>query len=105
MSEENFPSSRVKILQEAIKLTEGDRQESYGSFQKNMRDLAIMMNAYLYAKYGLGKRLNSADAAFFMVLAKMVRTFQHVDKPVADNYIDGACYFAMAGEAAFYEQD
>ena len=99
-------NDRVQMLKEAIRLTQGDRQEEYGSFQKNMDDLAAMMDAYLACKYGTEPQsINSVDAAFFMVLAKMTRTFQEGANPKADTFTDGACYFAMAGEAAFHEAE
>ena len=96
--------NRVTMLEEAIRLTQGDRQAEYGSFQRNMDDLACMMQAYICAKYG-GKsvEITSTDAAFFMALSKMVRTFQEIGNPKADTYTDGAWYFAMAGEAAFFD--
>jgi len=100
--------NRVEMMKKAISLTEGTRQEDYGSFYQNMSDTADMFNAYLVAKYGNKGEdvsdiaeglLTAQDAAFFMVIHKMVRTFQS-EKPHFDNYIDGACYFAAAGEFA-----
>lgn len=98
-------SDRIDILNEAIKLTKGDRQEEYGSFQQNMDDTADLWNSYIRCKYSVTSEitLTGSDVAFFMTLHKMVRTFQEEANPKLDTYVDAACYAAMAGEAAFYQ--
>jgi len=92
--------ARVQIMEEAISLTQGDRQEEYGSFYKNMQNQADITTAFLRGKYGIDFDLTAEDAAMFMVLAKIIRTYQHEANPKRDTYVDGASYFAMGGEAA-----
>jgi len=102
---------RVRLMEDAIATTSGARENEYGDFQQNMDNLADMMTTYLICKYrGVELdenrfRLTSVDAAFFMTLVKMTRTFQETSNPKDDTFTDGACYFAMAGEAAQCEKD
>lgn len=101
---------RAQFLQKAIDMTLGARQDSYGSFYANMDATAGLFTAYCKAKYGecmVGEdafTFTAQDVAFFLSLLKMARTFQSA-RPHEDNYIDGACYFAMAGEAATEDDD
>lgn len=99
--------NRIQIMEEAIRLTKGDRQEEYGSFLRNMETWAALLTTYLIEKYRGQEidensfRLSAEDAAQFMVLNKIMRTMQAEAKPKADTFVDEACYAAMAGEAAF----
>jgi len=99
------PMNRIQIMEEAIRLTQGDRQEEYGSFLRNMQTWAALITTYLREKYQIEITLSSEDAAQFMVLNKIMRTMQEDASPKADTFIDEACYAAMAGEAAFAESE
>ena len=101
--------NRIEIMKEAIRLTQGDRQEEYGSFLRNMKTWGALLTTYIIEKYR-GQvidensfRITAEDAAQFMVLNKIMRTMQPDAKPKADTFVDEACYAAMAGEAAFAE--
>lgn len=94
---------RVKTLQEAARLTAGNRDKSYGPPSINMDNIAQLWTAYLAGKYagrspGLGRsefQLTGEDVAHFNALQKMARTFAAY---TPDNYIDAAAYAAIAGE-------
>lgn len=100
--------NRVTIMKEAIRLTQGDRQEEYGSFLRNMETWGTLLTTYLVEKYRgqivdeKNFRISAEDAAQFMVLNKIMRTMQADASPKADTFVDEACYAAMAGEAAFH---
>lgn len=96
-------------MEKAIRLTQGDRQEEYGSFLQNMETWAAFLTVYIKQKYSeevtASFRISPEDAAQFMVLNKIMRTMQEDSNPKADTFIDEACYAAMAGEAAFSLDD
>jgi hypothetical protein len=95
---------RKELLETAIKLTCGDRQEQYGDPLDNLLNTATLFQAYLEAKMGsrsLGYgpnqyALSAEDVAWLNVLQKIARTMTGVPKP--DTYIDAAAYAAIAGE-------
>lgn len=96
---EKAVSYREAILNNAIKLTTGDRDATYGDPYINMNGFAELVSAYLNL---LGPsdtvELDATDAAVIMTLAKISRIA--VNKNHEDNYVDGAAYLAIAGECA-----
>lgn len=96
--------TRIEILKQAKKLTGEDRNKEYGEPWENLTNIATLIGAYLYAKYG-GKVLDpmqleitAEDIAWFNVLQKMARTF--IGRQKMDTYVDAAAYAAIAGEVA-----
>ena len=106
--------NRAQILKIARKVTTNDREEQYGDCYTNHSNAALLISAYLEAKYGTripcvthipsnsNFALTAEDAAWIAVLQKMVRTFS--SSPHTDNYIDAAAYAAIAGECRFEEE-
>ena len=93
--------NRTDILDTAKALTTGDRNKTYGEPRVNLGFYADLCNAYLSGiadVRGPDHFLTSTDAAILMALAKISRII--VNSKHADNYIDGACYLAIAGECA-----
>jgi len=94
---------RVQLLEEAARLTSGDRDVEYGPPFNNLSDCASLWSAYIEAKYsGRSLNLTSEDIAWLNVLQKMARTFAGKVKP--DTYADAAAYSAIAGECANIEE-
>lgn len=92
-------SKRGEILETARKLTERDRNQSYGDPKVNLNCYAQMVTAYLNGKFAEGDSgLNAVDGAIFMILAKVSRVAMNQNHP--DNYLDMAAYAAIAGECA-----
>ena len=90
--------NRKDILENAITHTMGDRLEDYGSPEKNMADIGVLWQTYLFRKYGDGAHsITAEDVAWMLNLMKMARTFE-TKKP--DTYEDAAAYAAIAGECA-----
>lgn len=107
---ERKPSAREKVLYTAAKLTVGDRDKTYGSPVNNMQNIATMWSAYLYCRFAgqtvdpLNVELTGEDVAHMMSLMKTARcTIPGAPHP--DNYIDGACYTAIAAECADEERN
>jgi hypothetical protein len=108
---ENIPL-RAALLQNALNLTVGNRDEEYGDPYENLDNVACLWTAYLEAKYCTKLpssqnlestfRLTAEDAAWFNVLQKIARTFSGRVK--LDTYTDSAAYAAIAGECAVKEK-
>ncbi len=86
--------NRIDILNEAARLTGGDRDKTYGNPVANYTHTAGLITAYFKDK--IVYQFTAEDAAMIMALVKMSRIAGGVFKP--DNFIDGAAYIAIAGE-------
>ena len=83
---------RGDILKQADELTHGDRDKNYGSPLINHQRIAAIWSVIL------DKNVRPDQVALCMAavkLARLVETPNH-----ADSFIDGAAYFAIAGEIA-----
>jgi hypothetical protein len=81
--------NRGIILEQAKTLTNTDRQQSYGTPLSNFTRIANFWSSYLEID------ITPEQAAMCMALVKVSRSMQSKE---VDNYIDGAAYFAIAGE-------
>jgi hypothetical protein len=93
--------NRSEILDEAKRLTTGDRQAEYGEPWRVYGVVAQMMEAYLNGRRAAGDSqitIAAEDVLNIMALVKIGRIATGV--PKADSYIDGAGYMALAGEVA-----
>ena len=91
---------RREILETALSFTLDDRNKTYGSPAENMQALALLWTAFLHSRNLLlsSQMLTAEDCALMMAVSKLAR-LNNSDLPFhADNYIDAAAYFAMAGE-------
>jgi Domain of unknown function (DUF6378) len=75
------------IVNEALRLIHGDRQESYGDAKENNGRIAALWSAYL------GTNVTAVDVAKMMVLLKLSRSRQRYHK---DNYVDAVAYLLLA---------
>jgi hypothetical protein len=77
------------VLETALTLLNGPRQEQYGAPAESLRRIAALWSAYL------GVDVSGKDVALLMALLKICREgYRH--KP--DNLIDAAGYIALAGD-------
>jgi len=83
--------NRGEILDEAKRLTNADRQKSYGMPAINFNRISRLLSAYLDCE------ITPEQGAIICALIKVARSMETYK---ADNYIDGAAYFAIAGELA-----
>ena len=88
-------STRVKMLEEAARLTAGDRDATYGDPTTQHRCMGQLME--VFDRFDVNKDSPAHRAAMFLILNKVSRIA--CGKLKDDNYIDGAAYFAIAGEA------
>jgi len=83
---------RGEILDEAKRLTHGDRDKNYGTPYINHLRIAKMWSVVLE------KEITPAQVALCMAtvkIARLVETPNHLD-----SFVDGAAYLAISGELA-----
>jgi len=83
---------RKIILEQAIGLTTGDREEAHGDPSDTFGFIAKLWNAYL------DEPVTPEDVCHMMTLLKIARMRYGADNP--DDYIDACGYEALAGELA-----
>ena len=83
--------NRGEILDTAKLLTYGDRQRKAGDFKTNHDNIAKIWSVIL------GTKIEAYQVALCMAGVKLARTAASQD---LDHFIDGAAYFAGAGECA-----
>lgn len=88
--------SRTDILKRANECVMGDREQDYGSPEKNFRLIADLWATYLRTD------ISEVDVAMMMSLLKVARVKS--GRLHEDNFVDGAGYFACAGEIASKEE-
>ena len=81
---------RGEILDEAKRLTHGDRNKNYGKPLTNHQRIAGLWSIYLE------QEITPAQAAMCLALVKVARLIETPDH--CDSFVDGAAYFAIAGE-------
>ena len=86
---------RIKILNEALRLTSQDRLTTHGTPYLNHRRIADLWSAYLETP------ITPEQVAICQALVKVARSQK---SSIDDHYIDGAAYFAIAGELAAIEE-
>lgn len=82
--------NRGEILDEAKRLTHGDRNKNYGTPYTNHKRIADIWSVILE------KEITPAQVALCMVgvkIARLVETPDHLD-----SFVDGCAYFAISGE-------
>lgn len=78
-----------RILAEAAKVVNGDRQHHYGHPADNHGCTAAMWSAYLSRKYRAPITLDAEDVCWLMVLQKISR---QANRPKDDNLVDAVGY-------------
>jgi hypothetical protein len=86
---------RGDILQEASRLTHGDRNKNYGDPFTNHQRIAALWSVYLEVE------ITPDQVAICLALIKIARLIETPDH--LDSFIDGAAYFSIAGEIATRE--
>lgn len=102
----NFPQKkggmgRKEILEAATRCVCGDREQDYGTPEKNFELIGELWTTYLKAKCVSPEAdvcINGEDVAMLMCLFKIARIATGRGK--ADSFIDLAGYAACAGELA-----
>jgi len=86
------------IAEKAATLVGGDRREAYGDVTEGMDRIAAVWDGILTAAgVARSRPLNAHDVANMMEGLKIARRYTGPYR--ADNYVDGAGWAAVAGEA------
>lgn len=94
---------RKELLEEAARLTSGDRDKEYGEPDINLEVASKLIEIFdnaIRENRGRGPETRAErahDEGIRMVLVKISRVAAG-PKPKADTYVDGAAYFAIAGQ-------
>lgn len=88
-------NSRKALLQQAIQMVNGGREQDYGSVESNFKRIADMWSAYLRNRVHPESVLSGTDVALMMVLFKMSRL--QVSPEHRDSWVDMAGYAACGG--------
>ena len=86
--------TREEVLNKALSCVSGDREQDYGSPEKNFGTIALLWSVYLQ-RLGRGY-LEDKDVAAMLALLKIARIASGHSK--LDNWIDLAGYAACGGE-------
>ena len=87
---------RVRILADGARLTNGDRDKEYGP---PLNNFSLSGKIKRLLREHTGRDIHPAEQeALDMVVTKLSRAV--AGKPKRDTYVDGAAYFAIAGEIA-----
>lgn len=85
-----FEEEHESVLDEAKRITSGERMQNYGGFKINHQRIADLWNAYLGIRTNPKAIVSDKDAAFMMMFTKVAR---HVHRPIRDNCVDGPGYW------------
>lgn len=86
------------VLDKARELIYGDREQAYGSPDKNFYCIAKMWSAYLSSKYDMEMTLDARDVCYLMNLLKVARLANKPDHE--DSVVDGIGYLAISERVA-----
>lgn len=86
---------RKELLEQAAKITNGERQEHYGTPENNFARIAALWNSYLGIQDPF-TALSASDVAAMMILLKVARIAS--DPKHLDSWIDIAGYASCGGE-------
>lgn len=91
---ERFLSTKETVLEEAARISSGDRQRYYGHPADNHGNTAELWAAYLERRFGTGVALTARDVCLMMILLKVSRDANAVKR---DNLVD-ICGYARNAE-------
>lgn len=92
---------RGTVLNLALDIINGERQDAYGNPEDNFSTIARLWSDYLGGKYKMGLVLSRVDVALMMTLLKIARLSTGTAK--SDSYADAAGYIGLASDMVEYE--
>jgi hypothetical protein len=95
-------STDESILDEAKRITSGERRRDYDHPLGNHQRIADLWNAYLGVRKDPYAPISPLDAATMMVFLKVARA---AHSPTRDTYVDIAGYARCCAIIAGYEKD
>lgn len=91
---------RKELLSKAIEVTEGARQQHYGSPEDNFKNIAELWQLYLSQRFESADEpeISTTDVAIMMMLMKVARLVH--DPHHDDSWLDIAGYAACGSQCA-----
>jgi Domain of unknown function (DUF6378) len=93
-------NTKESILEEAIRITTGDRRRDYDHALPNHQRIADLWNAYLNLRKDPKADISPLDVATMMILLKIARA---AHSPTRDSYVDIAGYAKCCSQIQGYE--
>lgn len=88
----DVPQHPNSVLQEAESIIYGDREQTYGEPDKNLRHIAEQWELFLLQKHNCDINLTPEDVCYMMADLKKCR---QMNSPKRDNIVDGIGYLAL----------
>jgi hypothetical protein len=88
------------VLQEAVRVTSGQRRADYDHALPNHERIALLWNSYLMVRKDARGELSSLDVAQMMILLKMARI---AHRPTRDGFVDIAGYARCGSQIEGFE--
>ena len=82
----------MNVFEEANKITSGDREQQYGTPERNFTKIAEQWRLYIHQKYGFLVDLNAEDVCWMMADLKKCR---QMNRPKRDNIVDAVGYIGL----------
>lgn len=92
---EEQPPTQESVLQEAERLVNGDRQQSYGDASESFERIADFWHTYLKTKLKDTEHISAKDVASMMILMKVSRS---VTSSKRDSWVDIAGYAELGSK-------
>jgi hypothetical protein len=100
MNPTETPTQPESVLEEAMRVTTGDRRRDYDSATPNHERIAAFWNTYLLARKNPNGILSALDVATMMILLKVARACY---TPTRDTYVDIAGYAKCCSQISQFE--
>lgn len=108
LKEEKQKMTRKEVLDTAAACVCGQREQDYGSPERNFEAIGHMWSVYLRSALGVNMAMNAIrphDVAAMMALFKVARIASARGTPTDDCWIDLAGYAACGGEITSKEDE
>lgn len=92
--------NQESILDEAVRITTGDRRRDYDHALPNHQRIADLWNAYLNLRKDSNADISPLDVATMMILLKVARA---AHTPTRDSFVDIAGYAKCCSQIQGYE--
>ncbi len=82
----------MNVFEEAFNIIHGDREQTYGKPDANLKRIASLWTMYMEQKYGPYYILSPEDVCWMMTLLKIAR---QMNSNKRDNLVDAIGYIAL----------
>jgi hypothetical protein len=98
---ESSVPTRETCMEEAHRITHGDRRDAYGQPERAFDACALVWTGLLLPRLKEGERLTGSDVSNLMAALKICR--EMTGQPKRDNIVDGIGYLGLTAEIKKYD--